>query len=456
MPWMSNFRPTDRETGFLMPPSVDEWLPEQHLARFIVEVVEGLDLRGMSGSYRGSGSASYHPSVLLSILVYGYATGVYSSRKLERATYDSVAFRFIAGNEHPDHDTIASFRRRFLKQIEGLFVEVLKLAREMGVLKLGTVALDGTKIHANASRHSALSYEHAGKIETQLKAEVADLLAKAEAADQADVPDGMSIPEELARREARLAKLAEARAKIEARAKERFERERAEYEAKLAARQAKAEATGRKPSGRPLQPPVEAPLPTDQINLTDEASRIMPVAGGGFEQCYNAQAAVAADSLLVVAIDVVQAANDKQQIEPMVEKLKALPEELGKPETLLADNGYFSASNVTACETADIAPLIATGRDAHHPSLTERFAAAPAAPQDPTPVQAMAHRLKTPEGKQLYALRKQVPEPVFGIIKSVLGFRQFLLRGLDRVRGEWSLVTMAWNLKRMFALCPSA
>jgi transposase len=455
MPWMSNFRPTDRETGFLMPPSVDEWLPEQHLARFIVEVVEGLDLRGMSGSYRGSGSASYHPSVLLSILVYGYATGVFSSRKLERATYDSVAFRFIAGNEHPDHDTIASFRRRFLKQIEGLFVEVLKLAREMGVLKLGTVALDGTKIHANASRHSALSYEHAGKIETQLKAEVADLLAKAEAADQADVPDGMSIPEELARREARLAKLAEARAKIEARAKERFERERAEYEAKLAARQAKAEATGRKPSGKPPQPPVEAPLPTDQINLTDEASRIMPVAGGGFEQCYNAQAAVAADSLLVVAIDVVQAANDKQQIEPMVEKLKALPEELGKPETLLADNGYFSAGNVTACETADIAPLIATGRDAHHPSLAERFATAPAAPQDPTPVQAMAHRLKTPEGKQLYGLRKQVPEPVFGIIKSVLGFRQFLLRGLDRVRGEWSLVTMAWNLKRMFALCPS-
>jgi transposase len=452
---MSNFRPTDRATGFLMPPSVDEWLREQHLARFIVEVVEGLDLRGMSGSYRGSGSASYHPSVLLSILVYGYATGVFSSRKLERATYDSVAFRFIAGNEHPDHDTIASFRRRFLKQIEALFVEVLKLAREMGVLKLGTVALDGTKIHANASRHSALSYEHAGKIEAQLKAEVADLLGKAEAADQADVPDGMSIPEELARREARLAKLAEARAKLEARAKERFERERAEYEAKLTARQAKAEATGRKSGGRPPQPPVEAPLPTDQINLTDEESRIMPVAGGGFEQCYNAQAAVAADSLLVVAIDVVQAANDKQQIEPMVEKLKALPEELGKPETLLADNGYFSASNVTACETADIAPLIATGRNAHHPSSAERFATAPAAPQDPTPVQAMAHRLKTPEGRQLYGLRKQVPEPVFGIIKSVLGFRQFLLRGLDRVRGEWSLVTMAWNLKRMFALCAS-
>jgi transposase len=452
---MSNFRPTDRETGFLMPPSVDEWLPERHLARFIVEAVDGLDLRGMSGSYRGSGSASYHPTVLLSILVYGYATGLFSSRKLERATYDSVAFRFIAGNEHPDHDTIATFRRRFLQQIQALFVEVLKLAREMGLLKMGTVALDGTKIHANASRHSALSYEHAGKIEAQLKAEVADLLAKAEAADQADVPDGMSIPEELTRREARLAKLAEARAKIEARAKERFERERPEYEAKLAAREAKTEATGRKPSGRPPQPPVEGPLPTDQINLTDEESRIMPVAGGGFEQCYNAQAVVAADSLLVVAIDVVQAANDKQQLEPMVEKLQALPEELGAVETLLADNGYFSAANVTACEAGNIAPLIATGREAHHPSLAERFAAAPAAPPNPTPVQAMAHRLKTPEGKQLYGLRKQVPEPVFGIIKSVLGFRQFLLRGLDRVRGEWSLVTMAWNLKRMFALCPS-
>jgi hypothetical protein len=211
--------------------------------------------------------------------VYGYATGVFSSRKLERATYDSVAFRFIAANDHPDHDTIATFRRRFLKEIEGLFVQVLALAREMGMLKMGTVALDGTKIHANASRHSALSYDHAGKIEAQLKAEVAELLARAEAADQTDAPDGMSIPDELARREKRLAKLAEARAKIEARAKERFEREKAEHEAKLAARQAKAEATGKKPGGKPPQPPVEGARPTDQINLTDEESRIMPVAG---------------------------------------------------------------------------------------------------------------------------------------------------------------------------------
>ena len=450
---MPNFRPTDRLTSFLMPPSVDEWLPQRHLARFVVEVVDGLDLSAMSKSYRGSGSASYHPAVLLSLLVYGCATGVFSSRKLERASYDTVAFRFIAANDHPDHDTIATFRRRFLKEIEALFVKVLLLAREMGVLKMGTVALDGTKIHANASRHSALSYEHAGKIETQLKAEVADLLAKAEAADQADVPDGMSIPEELERRKVRLEKLATARATIEARAKERFDREQAEHQAKIEAREAKIAATGKKPGGKPPQPPVEGPLPTDQVNLTDDQSRIMPMAGGGFGQCYNAQAVVAEGSLLVVAVDVAQAANDKQQLEPMLSQVVALQDTLGNVETLLADNGYFSAANVAACEVAAVQPLIAMGREAHHPSLSERFADAPTPPTDPTPVEAMAYRLATPEGKKLYRLRKQMPEPVFGIIKSVLGFRQFLLRGLDKVRGEWSLVTMAWNLKRMFTLC---
>ena len=452
---MSNFRTIDRQTGFLLPPSVDEWLPERHLARFIVEVVDGLDLRAMSGDYRGSGSASYHPRMLLGILVYGYATGVFSSRKLERATYDSVAFRFIAANDHPDHDTIATFRRRFLGEIEGLFVQVLLLAREMGLLKLGTIGLDGTKIHANASRHSALSYEHAGKIEAQLKDEVADLMAKGEAADKADIPDGMSIPDELERREERLRKIAQARATIEARAKERHARELAEHEAKIAAREAKSAAAGKKPGGKPPQPPAEGPLPSDQVNLTDADSRIMPVAGGGFEQCYNAQAAVAAGSLLVVAIDVVQAANDKQQVEPMLGKVEALPKGLGEVETLLADSGYFSAANVEACDGAGIEPLIAMGRQPHHPPLAERFAKAPLAPDDPTPVEAMAHRLKTPEGRALYALRKQTPEPVFGIIKFVLGFRQFSMRGLDKARGEWSLVTMAWNIKRMFALNPA-
>ena len=449
---MSNFRLIDRDTGFLMPPSVDEWLPQRHLARFVVEVVAGLDLRAMAGSYRGSGEASYHPQLLLGLIIYGYATGVFSSRKLERATFDSVAFRFIAANEHPDHDTIAAFRRRFLPEIEGLFVQVLGVAREMGVLKRGMVALDGTKIHANASRHSALSYEHAGKIEAQLKAEVADLMAKAAAADQADVPDGMSIPEELARRETRLAAIARAKATIEARAKERHAREQAEHDAKMAQRAAKTAATGKKPRGRVPQPPAEGPLATDQVNLTDEQSRIMPVAGGGFEQCYNAQAVVAAGSLLVIAADVTQAPNDKQQLEPMLDQIAGLPKDLGRVGELLADNGYFSEGNVDACAAAGIDPLIATGREAHHPPLDERFAEAPPSPQDPTPLEAMNHRLQTPEGKRLYAVRKHTPEPVFGIIKSVLGFRQFLLRGLDAVRGEWTLVTMAWNMKRMFVL----
>jgi hypothetical protein len=293
-------------------------------------------------------------------------------------------------------------------------------------------------------------------VERSLHAEYRDLNALlAEAEDQADVPDGLSIPEELALREKRLAKLAEARAKIEARAKERYERERAEHEAKLAAREAKTAATGKKPGGKPPAPPVEGPLPKDQINLTDEDSRIMPAPGGGFEQAYNAQAAVAAGSLLVVAADVAQAPNDKQQLEPMLDKIEALPERLGAVETLLADAGYFSAANVEACREATVEPLIAMGRQPHHPPLGERFAKEGPAPENPTPVEAMAHRLKTPEGRKLYALRKQTPEPVFGIIKSALGFRQFLLRGLDKVRGEWSLVTMAWNLKRMFVLAPA-
>jgi len=262
----------------------------------------------------------------------------------------------------------------------------------------------------------------------------------------------MSVPEELARREKRLVAIAGARATIEARATERHARERAEHEAQLAARAAKAAATGKKPRGRPPAPPVKGPLPTDQVNLTDEASRIMPVPGGGFEQCYNAQAVVAAGSLLVLAADVVQASNDKQQLQPMLDRVSALPETLGKADVLLADNGYFSEANVEACAAAGIDPLIAMGREPHHPSLAERFADAPPPPDAATPLKTMAHRLKTPEGKKLYGLRKHTPEPVFGIIKSALGFRQFLLRGLDHVRGEWSLVTMAWNVKRMFVL----
>jgi hypothetical protein len=393
--------------------------------------------------------------MLLGLMVYGYATKTFSSRAIERATYDSVAFRFIAGNEHPDHDTIATFRKRFLPQIQALFVEVLKLARTMGMLKLGTVALDGTKVHANASRHSALSYGHAKKIEKQLKKEVQQLLRLAEQADGVNTPDGMSIPEELERRELRLAAIAAAKAKIEARAQEHLEREQAEHQSKLTARAEHEKSTGKKPRGRPPEPPTGGVKDQDQVNLTDEDSRIMKVAGGGFDQCYNAQAVVAAGSMLIVAADVTQAANDKEQLLPMMEKLQELPEELGRAKRILADSGYLSQSNVEQCAAAKIEPLIAMGRTRHHVSWKQRFAAAPKSPPDSaTPMQKMAHRLKTPRGRKLYALRKQTPEPVFGIIKSVMGYRQCLLRGLESVKGEWSLVTMSWNIKRMFALQP--
>jgi transposase len=449
---MSNFRPINRDTGFLLPPSVDEWLPQRHLARFVVEVIDGLDLSELEKAYRGSGSASYHPAMLLGLLVYGYATKVFSSRALERGTYDSVAFRYIAGNEHPDHDTIAAFRKRFLRHIEALFVEVLKLARAMGMLKLGTVALDGTKVHANASRHSALSYGHAKKLEKQLRREVQQLLSLAERADEADIPDGMSIPEELERREARLAAIAEAKAKIEARV---HEREQAAYAEKLAAREEREKRTGKKPGGRPPQPPSGSVEAQEQINLTDEDSRIMPAPGGGFDQSYNAQAVVAAGSLLIVAQEVTQAGNDQRQLVPMLHKLKALPRQLGRPRWLLADNGYLSEANVEHCAASKIEPLIALGRERHHAAWRQRFRAAPKSPPaSATPMQKMVHRLKTPAGRKLYALRKHTPEPVFGIIKSALGFRQFSLRGLKNVKGEWNLVTMSWNIKRMFALQP--
>lgn len=449
---MSNFRPINRDTGFLLPPSVDEWLPQRHLARFVVEVVDQLDLPAMEKAYRGAGSASYHPAMLLALLVYGYATGVFSSRKIERATHDSVAFRFLSANQHPDHDTLATFRRRFLKEIEALFVEVLRLAKEMKLLRLGTVALDGTKLHANASRHSPLSYGHAGKIETQLKQEVAELLACAEAADAADLPDELSIPEEIERRETRLKALAKALAKIEARTQERFVREQADYQAKLAAREEKTQRTGKPPRGKPPAPPSSEPKAGDQINLTDEDSRIMKVAGGGFEQCYNAQALVATGSLLVVGRHVSQAANDKEQVQPMLAQTQTLPESLGRVARLLTDAGFTSTANIAACEQAGIEPFMAVGREAHHPSWRSRFAE-PAPPSSAAnPLEKMAHRLKTLRGRKLYALRKQTPEPVFGIIKSVMGFRQFLLRGLEKANGEWSLVTMSWNIRRLFAL----
>ncbi len=446
------FVQVDRETLYLLPPSIQDWLPEKHLARFVVEIVEQIDLQPLKASYCGRGSQPYNPEMLVALLFYGYATGVFSSRNLERSTYDSVAFRYIAANTHPDHDTIANFRKRFLPKLAKIFVEILAIAREMKVFKLGKVSIDGTKIEANASKHKALSYGHASKLEKQLEAEVAELLQKAESADNADIPDGMDVPAELSIRRERIEAIKEAKAEIERRAAERYAEEQKAYEAKLAERAKKEQETGKKIRGKAPQPPTAGPTQKDQVNLNDSESRIMPTSGGGFEQAYNAQAGVDTETMLIVTTHVSQAPNDKQELEPALSNLKQLPQEFGTVTDILADNGYFSEGNVTLCDENTVTPYIAVKREKHHAPLMERFQEPASLPDDANAVDTMKHRLKTKSGKAVYATRKSTIEPVFGIIKSVMGFRQFLLRGLDAVKGEWNLVCIAFNLKRLYAL----
>jgi transposase len=446
------FITASREQQLLFPPSIQDWLPEKHLARFIVDIVSQLDLRPLAEAYAGKGLKAYHPEILLSLLFYGYATGVFSSRKIEKETYDSVAFRFISANTHPDHDTIANFRKRFLEQLKPLFVHILMLAREMGLLKLGKVSLDGTKVKANASKHHALSWDHACKLEQQMLDEVEELIRLAEQADSAEIPDGMDFPEELSRRQDRLRAIVEAKEKIKERAEQRHAIDQKAYEEKVAARRAKAEATGKKPRGRDPQPPTPGPRKKDQVNLTDEESRIMPSSDKGYVQAYNAQAAVDVDTMLIVESHISQATNDKQEITPTLTALKDLPEELGRVDTILADTGYYSDANVTSCEQADIDPFIPPSRDRHNQPMFERFADPLPLPENAVPIDKMRNKLKTPDGRKVYARRKSTVEPVFGIIKNIMGFRQFFLRGLDAVAGEWTLVSIAWNIKRMFIL----
>lgn len=448
---MSRFVLADRTTDYLLPPSLSEWLPEGHLAYCVAEIVGQLDLSEITKQYQGRGSRAHHPETLLCLLIYGYATGVFSSRKIERASYDSIAFRYLAANTHPDHDTIASFRRRFLPQLEDLFVQVLRFAHEMKIFKVGNISLDGTKLKANASKHKALSYKHLKKVEEQLKVEVKALTAQAEAADTVPVNEGMDIPAEIARREDRLAIMAAAKKKIEARAQERFEREQIEYQEKIDRREGQRKA-GKKPRGKEPVAPTSEPKDKDQINLTDEESRIMPISGGGFEQCYNAQASVDTNTMLILATHVSQAPNDKKEITPALKKIAKLPTELGTADNLLGDTGFFSAANVAACEKAGITPLLASRREQHNMSPVDRFAPDTPAPDTDDPVELMKHRLTTKAGRALYGLRKQTVEPVFGIIKQVMGFRQLSMRGVKKAAGEWTLASLAWNVKRMNVL----
>lgn len=444
---MSNkFIPIDRDTPFVIP--VQAWLSEGHLARFIVEMVEGLDVTALEAAYGGGGSAPYPPKMMLALLFYGYATGIFSSRALERATYELIPVIYITGNTHPDHNSINTFRKRFLEELKELFVQILLRAYGLGVLQLGDLSLDGSKVHANASKHKAMSWDYANRLEEQLRAEVEGLLQQAEAGNAEPVP-GLKVADEVALRQARLQQISDVKAELEARAQARYEQEQAAYEAKLAQRRAQEQARGRKLGGRLPKPPEPGPQGKDQINFTDPESRIMPVSGGGFEQAYNAQVGVDHGSRLIVENHVSQHPNDKQELQPALAGIEQLPEQLGQVNHLLADNGYFSEANVKDCERASITPLLATGRAVHHPTPAERLADPGEAPNTTDPVVQMEHRLQTPEGKALYAKRKSTVEPVFGIIKHVMRLRQFLLRGLQAVQGEWNLVCIAYNLKRL-------
>ncbi len=447
-----NFKGGNRKQLFLFPPSVDDWLPEDHLARFVVEIVDQLDISSIRNEYGGRGSTAYDPAMMIALLFYGYATGVFSSRKIERSTHDSVAFRYITGNTHPDHDTIATFRRRFLPHLKEIFVQILRIAHEMSILRLGAVSLDGTKVKASASKHRALSHGHACKLEQQLKEEIVTLLRKAEQTDCADLPDGMSVPEEISRREERLEAIRKAKTEIESRAAERYTEENKAYKEKIAKRKAKQKKTGKKPPGRPPKPPKVGPSSKEQVNLTDDESRIMPISGGGFDQCYNAQAGVDTASQLIVCSHVSQKPNDKQEMEPALAELQGYSSDFGELTGILADNGYFSNANCALAEQAGITAYIAVGREQHNQTLANRYSDSPSLVENPDRKATMRHRLHTKVGKVLYAARKSTVEPVFGIIKHVLGFRQFSLRGLEHVTGEWDLVSLAWNLKRMHVL----
>jgi transposase len=445
----------DRDTPLLLPPDLRQWIPEDHLAHYILDAVESLPLSTLRVNERGTGDEQFPPRMMLGLLIYCYATGTFSSRAIERATHTDVAVRFLAGDTHPDHDTICEFRRQNGPVLAESFVQVLETARELKLLKFGqlTLAADGTKVLANASKHSAVSYQRAGEQIELLRQEVAQLLAKAEHADTTPLQDGLTIPAEIARRRDRLAKLQAARGVIEERARQRAVQEQPAYEAKLAHRAAQRE-RGRKPRGRDPQPPAATPAPKDQYNFTDPDSRIMKAGTGNhFEQAYNAQAAVETDSRLIVAARVTDAPNDKEQLVPTLQAVPAPVRE--QVAAVLVDNGFYSADAVATVE-ADGGPTVyaAVEKTSHHRSVADLEQR----PEPPPPavgvgaVEQMRSRLQTSAGRARYRLRQQTVEPVFGIIKAALGFRRFSLRGLAGAGLEWTLVCLAYNLRRLYRL----
>ena len=452
------FRSCDLNQAYLLPPSLQDWLPEGHLARFVAEVVEALDLSPIYAKYEegdGRGLAAYDPRMMVRVLIYGYCRGVASSRRIERATYEDVAFRYLAADQHPDHDTIATFRQEQLAHLGQLFVQVLQLCQRAGLVKLGHVALDGTKIKANASKHKAMSYERMAKAEKELEAEVQALLAEAARVDAEEDGKygkgkrGDELPKELARRESRLEKIREAKAALEQEAREAAEKKQAEVEAQIKEREEQERERGRKFGGRPPQAPdpeQAKPEPQAQRNFTDPESRIMKDgATKEWVQAYNAQAAVDSHAQVIVGAAVTQEANDKKQLVPMLKEVKV---QMGiPPQRATADNGYFSEPNITDAQLREIELFVAPDRQKHG---EKRPGTTGPPPPGASVGEQMRHKLRTAEGQAVYKLRKAVVEPVFGQIKEARGFRRFLLRGLGKVQAEWQMICATHNLLKLF------
>jgi len=443
------FKNIDRNTPMLLPPDLRDWVAEDDLVHFIIEAVERLPLSAFHVNHKGTGDAQHPPHMMLALLIYCYANGVFSSRRIERATHRDVAVRYLTADTHPDHDTICAFRRKNLGAIAEAFVDVLELARELKILKLGTISLDGTHIKANASKDKNVTYERAAELRQQLRLDIDELMKQAEAADISE-EDAQKLPEEIKRRQKLLTKMDAACAQLEKRAQERGQKEREEYERKLAEREKRP---GNRKGGKPKKPD-DKPRPDEQINLTDEESAVMRKnTREGYTQSYNAQAAVDAEgSQLIVGARVTRSPSDANQLEPGIQ---SVPEQAGEITGVLADCGYADKEEFKelARQRPEIDLLVSVHREDAHAERRYEYRPPkrikpPKKVVDPTLV-AMAEKLQTPEGREKYRRRACTVETAFGIIKSAMGFRQFLLRGIEKVSGEWTLVAMAYNLKLM-------
>lgn len=450
----TRFISADRTQPLLLPPDLREWVPDDDLVHFVIEAVDTLDTGVFKVNLRGSGSAQYPPHMMLSLLVYCYANGIFSSRRIERATYRDVAVRYLTGDTHPDHDTIAAFRRENFDAVAACFVRVLEMAQELKLLRVGRVSVDGTTLRANASKNRNVRYDRAGELVEQLELEVRDLMEQAERADRDESDDGQKLPEELSRHQALKEKLEAARHRIEERAKKKAQAEQAEYERKAREREEREGSA----KGRHILPPDPTPAPEEQENLTDPDSRLMRHnKKSAYEQAYNGQATVDADgSQLVLSAHLSQCASDRNEL---VRGVRGIPPVLGRPDAALADNGYLNEEQVRALEgdgdVPEINVLVSAHAEAKQLRRKHDFRPKPTEEKEPPAIRSefvreMKEKMEREENRAAYRLRKQTVEPVFGTIKKWMGFTQFQLRGLEKAQGEWRLVTLAYNVKRLW------